>query len=92
MLDSKCVIIDVREPFEFADGHVEGAINIPSGDFLESSVIDSMKEELSDSIIILYCRTGARAGRCQKILEAEGFPEVINGINQKTVETMWGTA
>ena len=90
MLDSKSVIVDVREPFEYADGHVKGAINIPSGDFLDSSVIDSMKEELNNSIIILYCRTGVRAGRCQKILEAEGFSMVTNGINQKTVETMQG--
>ena len=32
---SKIQLIDIREPYEYKDGHIEGSINIPMGDFLE---------------------------------------------------------
>lgn len=82
------LVIDVREPFEFSEGHFSCAINIPSGDFLDESVIDNLKKSYKNSAIVLYCRTGARSGRCQAILEGHGFTKVVNGINQKNIEEM----
>lgn len=84
------IIIDVREPFEYSDNHVDGAVNLPSGDFLDDKVIEELRKKYDDTEIILYCRTGARAGRCQKILEDAGFLNVKNGINQHTVEKLRG--
>ncbi len=90
MIDENHIIIDVREPFEFSEGHVDGAINIPSGDFLDESVLSELKEKQGNLEINLYCRTGVRAGNCLKILEDHGFSHVSNGINQKNVESMQG--
>ena len=90
MVSNKQIIIDVREPFEYSDGHVVGAINVPSGDLLDDKVIEELRKKYDDTEIILYCRTGARAGRCQKILEDAGFLNVKNGINQQTVEQTQG--
>ncbi|MCB9823186.1 rhodanese-like domain-containing protein [Candidatus Nomurabacteria bacterium] len=88
MIDANQLIIDVREPFEFLEGHVSGAINIPSGNFLDESVVNELKAKQNTSDIILYCRTGVRAGNCLKILEGHGFSRVSNGINKKNVELM----
>ncbi len=92
MTGTNRLVIDVRELFEFSEGHVSGAINIPSGDFLDESVVSKLKEKQGDREIILYCRTGVRAGNCLKILEGHGFSRVSNGINQKNVESMQGLA
>ena len=32
---SKVQLIDIREPYEYEEGHIKGSINIPMGDFLE---------------------------------------------------------
>jgi rhodanese-related sulfurtransferase len=90
MIGASQLVIDVREPFEFSEGHVDGAINIPSGDFLDESVVSELKKKQANLEIILYCRTGVRAGNCLKVLEDHGFSHVSNGINQKNVESMQG--
>lgn len=80
----KRLIIDVREPDEYAQSHVEGAINIPMAD-LEASV-ESIKSSAAGGQVVLYCRSGGRAGRARAFLERQGVPNVINGINQATIE------
>jgi len=50
-------LIDVREPYEYEDGHIKNSINIPMGDILES--LDKLDQ--SKKSIILYCRTGRKS-------------------------------
>lgn len=67
------VVIDVREPFEFADGHIPGATLIPLG------VIQSKLASLNpDSSYLLVCRSGNRSGQASRILVAQGFKNVRN--------------
>lgn len=82
----KQVVVDVREPSEYEDGHIDGAINIPSGEFLNEEVVHKLFYKYKDSEIVLYCRSGARAGRCEDVLRKHGFENVKNGINQQTVQ------
>lgn len=65
------VLIDVRTPAEFADGHVPGAINIPV-DQVETRIgeIDKLR---SKGEIVLYCRSGRRAGAAADVLESRGY-------------------
>lgn len=65
------VLIDVRTPAEFAAGHVPGAINIPV-DQVEARIgeIDKLR---SKGEIVLYCRSGRRAGAAAGVLEARGY-------------------
>ncbi|MCB0376582.1 MAG: rhodanese-like domain-containing protein, partial [Sinomicrobium sp.] len=68
-------LIDVREPFEFAEGYADGAINIP----LQS--VPKRLEELRSlkGPIVLYCRSGNRSGMAVNFLKAQGFTDVYNG-------------
>ena len=53
---SKVQLIDIREPYEYEEGHIEGSINIPMGDFLEK--LDELSRTKQ---IIIYCNTGRRS-------------------------------
>ena len=79
------LIIDVREPFEFASGHVEGAINIPP-----SAMMTGLPPELADvpkdTEIILYCLSGSRSNSSMHFLRQYGFTNLTNGINKQQVE------
>ena len=78
------VIIDVREPAEFATGHVNGAVNVPPSQLLAGSKL--LKGVSKDTEIILYCRSGNRSNVAKNILNQLGFTNVTNGINKGHVE------
>ena len=78
-MDLNKIIIDVREPFEYDAGHVEGALNIPPSELLAGP--DQLKEVPKDAKIILYCRSGSRANSSMQILKQVGFTNLVNGIN-----------
>ncbi len=83
-MDKEPIIIDVREPFEFESGHVEGALNVPPSELLSGkSVIESADK---DSKIIVYCRSGSRSNATIQILKQKGFTNLINGINADHVK------
>jgi rhodanese-related sulfurtransferase len=73
-LSDSTVIVDVRTPGEFADGHIEKAINIPV-DLLAGE----MEQLKSYQTIITVCRSGSRSARAKTILENAGFTNVRNG-------------
>lgn len=69
-------LIDVREPIELeTDGFIEGAKNIPVGE------IEARKDEVlsSEKPVILFCRSGGRAGRALEYLTSQGLKEGYNG-------------
>lgn len=78
-MNPKQVIIDVREPFEYDSGHVEGALNIPPSELLGGS--NQLNGISKDTKIIVYCRTGSRSNASIQILRHMGFTNLINGIN-----------
>ncbi len=69
------LIVDVREPQEYAAGHVPGVVNIPRG-LIESQIWnhvgypDKMDKERP---IILQCQSGKRATLTSQTLQALGF-------------------
>ena len=77
------IIIDVREPAEYASGHVEGAVNIPPMEILANSPkLDNIPK---DAEIILYCISGSRSNVAINILRSRGYTNLINGINKDHV-------
>lgn len=81
---AKITYIDVREPMEFAAGHLEGAINIPVGSISDGAV--ALQDIPKDSKLVVYCRSGARAENARAQLQQLGFTDVVNGINQDAIE------
>lgn len=83
-LPANVLVVDVREPAEFASGHVAGAINIPLAD------IPAQTEQLLRQArpVVVYCQAGMRAEQARKMLLAAGLPQVINGKNMAAVSRL----
>ncbi|MEK7123906.1 MAG: rhodanese-like domain-containing protein [Patescibacteria group bacterium] len=64
------ILIDVREPAEFAGGNIDGAILIPLGE-LENKIKDFNLPPEKE--IIVYCQSGRRSGAAAEILEKLGY-------------------
>lgn len=71
--DKPLLILDVREDWEFAQGHVPGAVLIPLGD-LEYRAGELAK----DSKLYVICRSGNRSQQASEILIKKGFKDVHN--------------
>jgi len=82
------VIIDVREPAEYANGHVKGAINISQAEL--TSDTKKLNNIAKDAPIILYCQSGSRSNAFKNILESMGYTSITNGINKQQVEAKYG--
>ncbi|AJQ96607.1 rhodanese-related sulfurtransferase [Gynuella sunshinyii YC6258] len=79
-LPEGAVLIDVRSPMEFRNGHIVGAVNWPLDQLPE--ILEKQKPDVSKPCIV-YCAHGPRAGMAKTVLMRTGFKEVINagGIN-----------
>ncbi len=83
LLCMNTVYIDVREPSEFASGHVAGALNIPLSELQTAS--KQLKKVPKDSELVVYCRSGGRAASAISFFESLGYKKVKNGINQQEI-------
>jgi sulfur-carrier protein adenylyltransferase/sulfurtransferase len=68
-------VIDVRDPDEYREGHIEPATNISRG-FLEFRIGSAVTD--SAVPIVLYCQTGLRSVLAAKALQDLGYRNVIN--------------
>lgn len=69
------VVLDVREPDEFAAGHLPGAISVPRG-MLEFKLSGSPQLSARDLNIVLYCKTSGRAALAAATLKDMGYLRV----------------
>ncbi|WLR56372.1 rhodanese-like domain-containing protein [Mesobacillus subterraneus] len=67
----KAQLIDVREPNEFAGGHILGARNIPL-----TQLKTRLKEIRPDKPVYLYCQSGSRSGRAAQLLYKKGYKDL----------------
>ncbi len=84
---TKRLIIDVREPFEFTSGHVDGALNIPPTELMAGAT--QLQDVPKDTELVLYCRTGSRSNVAIQILQQLGFTNLVNGINADHVKKQY---
>lgn len=68
-------VLDVREPPEYAEGHVRYAVNISVGE-LEKRLGEI--SDLKDKKVVTICRSGSRSAQAAKILKKHGFTDVFN--------------
>lgn len=69
------ILIDVRTPEEFNEGHIEGAINLDYNSGAFESYVDSLDVT---SPVFVYCHAGGRSGKARDILKDRNFLEVYN--------------
>ena len=78
-------VIDVREPAEYAAGHLPGAVSIPRG-VLEFEVdghpaVNGERDPAlahRDRPVVLYCRTGGRSALAAEALQRLGFAQPLS--------------
>lgn len=68
------VFIDVREPWEYEEFNL-GAQLIPLGEI--ATRLGELDDHKNDEIVV-HCRSGARSGMAQALLQAQGFANVRN--------------
>lgn len=76
LLDAgKAVAVDVREPDEYEEGHIPGALLLPLG-----QVRDRAEQTLPDknACWLIYCRTGRRSADAAACLERMGYTDLYN--------------
>ena len=76
MQQKGAVVVDVREPHEYAAGHIPGAYNIPKDTVLSNADLTALKDQQIP--IMVYCRSGGRAGDVLDALAEDGFSYVMN--------------
>ena len=69
------LLVDVRNPSEYAGGHIPGSIN-----FAMSRILKEAEEAFPDKSqpLFVYCQSGARSGRAGKLLELMGYESVTD--------------
>ncbi len=66
-------ILDVRQPNEYASGHIPGARSIPLPELTEQ-----MQQIDPDKPIVVYCASGGRGRMAAQLLLGQGFTDIIN--------------
>ncbi len=66
--DPQVMLIDVRTPAEYADGHIANSVNINV-----EEIASRLDEIPRDKTIVVYCRSGNRSARAAQILRNAGY-------------------
>ena len=80
------IIVDIRTPEEFNEGHIENAVNI---DFYSETFVEDLDKLDKKKTYFIYCRSGNRSGKAMPVMKDLGFKEVYNlsvGIKEWIVE------
>ena len=64
------LLVDVREPEEFADSRIPGSVLIPVAGFIDASAFKLLPQ---DKEIILHCHSGIRSATCLALIQKAGF-------------------
>lgn len=69
----KAVLVDVREPGEFADERIDGSFSVPLSSFEPGAIPDPGGRR-----IVLVCAIGRRSRKAAELLHAAGHDEVVH--------------
>ncbi len=73
--EGKVLVLDVRTPEEFKEGHIEGAVNI---DFNGKDFAAQIQRLDPSKPVLVHCQGGGRSGRSLPLLEQLSFPQVYH--------------
>lgn len=81
--DKNTFLVDVRTPEEFAEGNVEGSVNIPI-----QILQDHLAQFQGKKNIVVFCRSGNRSKKSIEILKANGIENVVDGGTWQNVKSL----
>ncbi|MGJ3521821.1 rhodanese-like domain-containing protein [Nitratidesulfovibrio sp. D1] len=73
--DETFMVLDVRTPAEYAEGHLQGARNI---DFTSPEFRDRVRSLNRNRTYLVYCRSGNRSGKALEVFRELGFTSVLH--------------
>ncbi len=73
--DDKLIVLDVRKPTEYADGHIRNAMNLPLSDFIDPGVMADFDE---DQNLYVHCGGGYRSVIAASLLKRQGIHNLRN--------------
>ncbi len=78
IMSNGAILIDVRSPQEYNEGHLDNSILLPEYEILKKieNIVPNKNTKL-----ILYCSSGTRSKKAQKELEKIGYTNVYNVLN-----------
>lgn len=71
--ESNFILLDVRTPQEYKEGHIPGAINIPN-ETIKDTEPTSLPDK--DQLILVYCRSGNRSKQASQKLANMGYTNI----------------
>lgn len=74
--DPECIVLDVREDFEYATGHAANAVLFPIDDINERSAAEILPDK--NIAILIYCRTGNRSREAAEYLSEIGYTNIYD--------------
>ena len=83
MIEQGALLIDVRTTEEFAQGHVDGALNIP---YQETDKLMSAIGTDKTRPVVVYCRSGNRSGKAKVVLKTKGYTNIFNATGYEALK------
>ena len=68
------IILDVRRPDEYAEGHIPGAINVPNEEIGTAEIAELPNKS---QLILVYCRSGRRSKEASEKLVKLGYTNIV---------------
>ena len=68
------IILDVRRPDEYAEGHIPGAINVPNEEIGNAEISELPRKS---QLILVYCRSGRRSKEASEKLVKLGYTNIV---------------
>ena len=85
LIDDGTLVLDVRTPEEFSDGHIPGAKNIPfalkgtAGMVANAEFTAQVSAHFAkDAPLVIHCKAGGRSAKAAHLLTAAGFTEILD--------------
>lgn len=85
----KVIVLDVRTPAEFAEGHLAGAVNIDRNDSAFERSVLALSRKIP---IVIYCASGRRSSQALDLLTKHGYTNVYNVVGGIAAWTSGGGA
>ncbi len=73
--DGKLVVLDVRTPDEYKEGHIAGAVNV---DFLGKDFADQLAKLDKEKTYVVHCRSGGRSTKSLETFQKLGFKSIVH--------------